>query len=90
MNENIKKFVQLIQDNPTLPVKVKVDTRLNEEDDIDWYIGQIGLSCIHEYYKHDGRIYLTDYFEDSVIDKLYQEAKENGDIKKAIFVNIIT
>lgn len=111
MNENIKKLVQLIQENLSLPVKVKIDNRINVED-FAWSVGEIGNPMICEYYNNDGRIYLDDeildYFEDyvyfdfpdgdeyketevmSLIDKLYQEAVDNGEIKKAIFVDIIT
>ncbi|MGN0456024.1 MAG: hypothetical protein ACI4F2_04120 [Acutalibacteraceae bacterium] len=56
MNENIKKLIELIKENPDLPVVPVV----NEEvvgDDGSYYLGSFGLPYVEEYAVYNDRFF---------------------------------
>lgn len=77
MNENIKKLIELIKENPELPVVPVV----NEEvlgDDALYYLGSFGLPYIEEYALFNDRFfddrdefkdYYFGYHDDELCDK---------------------
>ena len=102
MNEYTKALVDLINENPDLPVKVRVSTEVVGGDDYAWWLGIIGRSEVKEYITYqmygDGEDFV---FKDNT-EEMFEFISDSGEIseeqakkkinelewQKAIFVNV--
>ena len=73
--EYSKKLLELIQENPELPVVPFVDNDLFC-DDYGWVMGCFGNSEINEYYIDDERVWLKDDTED-LVDKILDDESDS-------------
>ena len=65
MNENIKRLIELIKENPDLPVVPFVDEEVVCRDEgFAWWMGSFGKSEVGEYTSYDDQIFTDrDSFE---------------------------
>ena len=56
MNEKIENLLNLIKQNPDLPIALMVDKNLLVNEDYDRYLGSIGLSRVDFYCFDDDEI----------------------------------
>lgn len=58
MNENIRKLLKLIQENPELPVYPMVDCEVVTGDEWGRYMGRIGDACVEQFCRvHGGQVF---------------------------------
>lgn len=102
MNEYTKALVELINENPDLPVLVRVAADVVGSDDYSWWQGVIGRSEVRDFVSYqmygdgedfvfkDNKEDLTEFISDS--EKISEEEAEKKvnelDWKEAIFVNV--
>ena len=82
MNENIEKLLQLIKENPDLPILPMVDGEVCGGDDYNYWMGAWGRCCIDEYlideWYGDGCVrFKSDGDEDTIIEGI-AEIKYDG------------
>lgn len=108
--DKIKALLKLSEENPTLSIKVKVDTDvISEKDHWSWYTAYVGDSYVADYWEPDGEyMHIDDQIidelcskyeseiegmmpdkENEFIDTKYAELKAAGEIKTAIFLEIV-
>ena len=74
--QNVNYLLELIKDNPDLPIVPLVATECVHDDSYGYWLNKWGSAEIDEYYVQDGRFYLSDDFEELVdewIDNNFQE-----------------
>ncbi len=74
--QNVNYLLELIKDNPDLPIVPLVATECVHDDSYGYWLNKWGSAEIDEYYVEDGRFYLSDDFEELVdewIDNNFQE-----------------
>lgn len=49
MNDKVKKFIKLVQENPELEVISMVDTDVIGDENCSWWYGEIGNSQVRKY-----------------------------------------
>ena len=69
MNDNIKKLLLLIQDNPELKILPMVDAECIGGDDYSYYAADWGRAEVDEYYSCDERIYFKSDDYEELIEK---------------------
>lgn len=65
--EWVEKLIRLMQENPDLPIKCKVDSEIVAEDGYAWWLGQFDT-------KHDPEI---DEYSTNTDDKLFLKSDED-------------
>lgn len=85
--ERIKHLLQLIQENPDLPIIPMVDTEVVCSDDFGSWLGSWGNARLDEYYHTDDRVYFREYdeedLEQQIIDDYEEEITDEELEKKA-------
>ena len=67
MMTNIEKFLQLVKDNPGLPVIPVVDEKIVADDCCTWWMGRWGRSEVTGYYIGRNHIHFRDDDEEEVL-----------------------
>ena len=78
--ERINNLLELIKENPNLPIVPMVDSQICAGDDYAWWMGSWGSACIDEYLHDDERIYFRCDDEDELIDKVCDNTEDYPDI----------
>lgn len=77
--ENFQGLLQLITENPDLPIVPEVNSELVAGDEFDWWIGSWGKASLEEIYTDEERVYIRSRDEETLIDfafdRLVNEAK---------------
>lgn len=88
--ENLNNLAKLMSKNPTLEVKVMVDSEVVGSDGYSWWLGKFGEAELDEYYCSDERIYFRSWDEEELIDDIldgygseYNELSDEELVKKA-------
>jgi len=66
--ENVQGLLQIIAENPDLPIVPMVNSELVAEDYFAWWIGSWGRASIEEIYQDDERAYIRSRDEEMLID----------------------
>lgn len=68
MNKNIKKeMIELLQQNPDLPIMAKVDLEIVGDDGYAWWLGQV-IGCeICEIYEGETQIHIKDIDDEEYV-----------------------
>ena len=66
--ENINNLLELIQENPELPIMPMVETEVVGGDEYNSWLGEWGKVCIDEWWSDDEAIYFRSEAEDRLID----------------------
>ncbi len=86
---NIEKLIELVKENPNLPIIPMVNTDVVLSDDYNYWLGSFGTVEIGSYYVSDERIFfdlddLTDQFlEDHCCDDKWENLSDEEQVKKA-------
>ena len=91
MNEKVVQFLNLVKENPELPVIPFVDAEVVADDDYSYWMGSFGNTYIDEYYAGKYRYYfksdideLVDDFYDEYGDSKEYENLSDEDFEKAM------
>ena len=76
--ENIKKLIELVQENPDLRIVPMVDTECVLGDDFSYWIANWGKAEIDEIWSYEGGETL--YSKSNSYDILVEESMDNNDI----------
>lgn len=103
MNSNVEKLIQLIKENPELPVIPMVETEVVPDDCYSWWLAAFGKAEVSDFYVSDEKVYtdreelvcdiVEDYLDSGNTDEeIWQlaEKRANKLINKAIIVYIGT
>lgn len=77
--ERVEGLLQLIQENPDLPIVPMVDYEIIASDDYTYWTGSWGKAAIDEVYIDSERIYFKSTDEDLLADQFYDEIWDNVD-----------
>lgn len=102
MNSNVEKLIQLIKENPELPVIPMVETEVVPDDCYSWWLAAFGKAEVSDFYVSDEKVYtdreelVCDIVENKYLDseksdeEIWQlaEKRANKLINKAIIVYI--
>lgn len=67
MNENVKKLLELIEENPDLPIVPMVDSEVVADDCCTYWMGHWGHCEVSEYLLGEERVWLKDDDPEDVI-----------------------
>ena len=80
--ENIKKLIKLVNENPDLKIIPMVDTEVCSSDDFSCWAGNWDKAEIDECYCSDERIYFRSYDEDSLLDGYIDNLSDEPEYKE--------
>jgi hypothetical protein len=68
--ERVKHLLELIQENPNLPIVPMVSSEICSDDTYSTWMGSWGMANIDEYYSDEERIYFRSNYEEDLIQHL--------------------
>ena len=81
---NIENFLQLIKENPDLPIVPMVNEEIVTDDSCSWWKGNWGHCEVTEYYEGDEHIHFKGDDEEDVLTDMvgckYSQTKDGRDI----------
>lgn len=87
---NTEKLLQLIRENPDLPVVPMVNEEVVADDSHSWWLANFGMCSIDSYYSDDERVWLKADDEEDLLDmwadEHYEELKDlsNAEAEKVV------
>jgi len=89
--ENIKKFIELVQANPDLRIMPMVDTECISSDDFSYWIASWGMPEINEIWCYEGgeRMYSKSNDYDELVEEAMDEIVREGSCSDEVNLDIL-
>ncbi len=81
MDNKTEELLQLVKDNPGIPVRFMVNYEVCASDECTWWMATISLVKKTYYWRDDERVYID---EDVIMDELEVRYDNNGDSREDI------